>query len=92
MAQTGGPRCSIARLFDELTEDDAAAVRKALASKVDARDLSDILRGNGHRIMTHTIRRHRRDECSCSTATPRQSLASVGSISGALALLTGDDE
>lgn len=81
-----GPRCSIAEMLDELNGDDATAVREALAGKVGASDLSSILRANGHRIMPQTIRRHRRDLCSCSDPRPAD-LEKAGSISGALALL-----
>lgn len=79
-------RCSIAEMLDQLNEDDSTAVRGALAGKVGATDLSHVLRLNGYRIMPHTIRRHRRDLCSCSDPKPAD-LGMAGSISGALALL-----
>lgn len=81
-----GPRCSIAEMLDELNDDDSKAVRSAIAGRVRATDLSEILRANGYRIMSATIRRHRRDLCSCSDPKPAD-LEKAGSISGALALL-----
>jgi hypothetical protein len=81
-----GPRCSIAQMLGQLNADDEKAVRAALAGKVGATDLSAVLRGNGYRIMPHTIRRHRHDLCACSNPAPAN-IEKAGSISGALALL-----
>lgn len=81
-----GPRCSIAEMLDQLKDTDAKAVRAALDGSVGAVELSAVLRAHGFRIMSQTIRRHRRDDCSCSTPSTAD-FAEAGSIEGALALL-----
>jgi hypothetical protein len=83
-----GPQCSVGKMLDQLSEGDAAAMKQALANPdTRAVDLSALLRAHGYRIMAHTLRRHRNDQCSCSTRLGAADFTQAGSIEGALALL-----
>lgn len=61
-----GPTCSVRRLLDELSKDDAEALREALADpKVPGTAIERALLKEGHRMGSYNIQRHRRGMCTC---------------------------
>ena len=61
-----GPRCTVAVILDELTPEDAAALRAAFSKQAfTAAAIARTLRKRGHRITDGTVQRHRKGECSC---------------------------
>jgi hypothetical protein len=63
-----GPTCSVLILLGELNDDDAEALREALADpKVPGTAIQRALLKEGHRIGAYNIQRHRRGACTCES-------------------------
>ena len=63
-----GPSCSVLLLFGELNDEDAEALREALADpKVPGTAIQRALLKEGHRMNAHNIQRHRRGMCTCES-------------------------
>jgi hypothetical protein len=59
-------QCKFSRLIDELSDDDAKDVKKALENpNVKTEVLARVLTANGHSIGSSTVSLHRRGECCC---------------------------
>lgn len=63
-----GPECSVKILLNELSDDDADALREALATpKVTGTAIERALLKEGYRMGAHNLQRHRRGACGCES-------------------------
>lgn len=61
-----GPACSVAATFDQLNDEDAAALRAVLEDKRwRSSDIATQLEAEGIPLGAATIARHRRGACKC---------------------------
>ena len=66
-----GLPCSVAIVLEVLSEQDAQALRDALAvpkgdpNRLSAQHLSDLLREEGHRVPQKSLELHRKGACRC---------------------------
>lgn len=61
-----GPTCSLKKIIDELSPEDAEALAEALASPhITGRAIADALRAEGYNCRDHSVNRHRRALCQC---------------------------
>lgn len=60
-----GALCSFVGLYSALDNADTVWLLDALDGDMDAVEISSTLRAAGHNISSTTVRRHRRQECTC---------------------------
>jgi len=62
-----GVSCRLGRILNGLTEEDMKAVERALndTDTYPGTYIAQVLRGQGHQISEHSVRRHRRGACQC---------------------------
>ena len=62
-----GPRCPVAILLSQMSEDDSADLAAAVADPgYTAAQISRALRVRGHNVGQQSIARHRREICACT--------------------------
>lgn len=64
-AHRKGPPCSIGALLTEMDAEDADALQSALGSQMPHAWIARALAAIGHKVLSETVGRHRRGECSC---------------------------
>ena len=63
---TRGPGCSIARILATIPTEDADALKAALDDPaLPGTVIANVLREEGHTLTSHTVQRHRRNDCAC---------------------------
>ena len=66
-----GLPCSVAIVLEALSDEDAQALRDALAvpkgdpNRLSAQHISDLLREEGHRVPQKSLELHRKGACRC---------------------------
>lgn len=59
-----GFRCAVCKLLDELTPDDADALRAALVdAQVQGSQIARALQSEGYEVSQNSVTRHRRHDC-----------------------------